>query len=317
MARPPHFRRTGHIGMSAEAKAARRATIGGSDAKIIMSGDIHAITQLWLEKRGEVEPDDLSEVVLIQLGNVTEPLNFDLFEKATGLWCTDEQTKVFSDLFPFMHATLDGYVRECETSPIALGIMDGKFMLPFNNWTIEGALEKHWAQLQHNMFVTETERAWLSVIKATGGYAVIECEADPFYQVEMVQAEERFFHCLQTGEHPDVTRVDPTAPKPEPVRIIDMTGSNEWAVHAQRIAETLGAAELHSLSKDELKKLFPDDAAVAHAHGVKLKRAKNGATLFEIEAAKAARQQAKDLVFGPTEKPRRSRAKAPALAQAA
>src|SRR6266480_5017015 len=91
---PPNYRRTGHIGMSEAARKGRMNSIGGSDAKIIMSGDQKAIERLWREKRGESEPVDLSEVILINLGNLTEPLNADLMEKDTGWWVTDEQLKV-------------------------------------------------------------------------------------------------------------------------------------------------------------------------------------------------------------------------------
>ena len=38
----------------------RRSFIGGSDARIIMGDDEAALLRLWKEKRGEVEPEDLS-----------------------------------------------------------------------------------------------------------------------------------------------------------------------------------------------------------------------------------------------------------------
>ena len=41
--------------------ADRRAFIGGSDARIIMGGDEAALVRLWREKRGEVEPEDLTD----------------------------------------------------------------------------------------------------------------------------------------------------------------------------------------------------------------------------------------------------------------
>ena len=34
--------------------------VGGSDARIIMGSDEAALLRLWREKRGEVEPEDLS-----------------------------------------------------------------------------------------------------------------------------------------------------------------------------------------------------------------------------------------------------------------
>jgi predicted phage-related endonuclease len=41
-------------------RSERRSFIGGSDARIIMGNDEPALIRLWREKRGEVEPEDLS-----------------------------------------------------------------------------------------------------------------------------------------------------------------------------------------------------------------------------------------------------------------
>jgi len=38
----------------------RRSFIGGSDARIIMGSEEAALIRLWQEKRGELEPEDLS-----------------------------------------------------------------------------------------------------------------------------------------------------------------------------------------------------------------------------------------------------------------
>jgi hypothetical protein len=53
----------------------RRYFIGGSDARIIMGTDEAALLRLWREKRGEVEPKDLSGNLVVQLGVATEDLN--------------------------------------------------------------------------------------------------------------------------------------------------------------------------------------------------------------------------------------------------
>jgi hypothetical protein len=53
----------------------RRYFIGGSDARVIMGQDEAALLRLWREKRGEVEPRDLSTNLVVQLGVVTEELN--------------------------------------------------------------------------------------------------------------------------------------------------------------------------------------------------------------------------------------------------
>ena len=53
--------------------ATRREFIGGSDARIIMGDDEAALLRLWREKRGEVEPEDLSRNLIVQLGADRRP----------------------------------------------------------------------------------------------------------------------------------------------------------------------------------------------------------------------------------------------------
>jgi hypothetical protein len=304
------FRRTGHLVMSAADITTRKASIGGSDAKIIMSENPRSIEQLWLEKRGQIEPEPMSdEAVLNRLGHVTEDLNLDYFELKTGLVVTDEQERAYHPDYDFLHATLDGRVRETEDGP-CIGIIDAKFNLPFNDWSIHKALETHWAQLQHNMLVTGTSRAWLSVIIATGGFKYIECEADEFYQVALLQAEMDFWHAVQSGEPPEAVRANINVDKPDPIKVVDMSASNLWVDHAVGIVESLVDFEVHNLRREEIKKLFPADAAVAHGRGVKLKRSKDGKVLFEIDGSKDAKAEAmKRLDLVKPTKPRRSRAK--------
>jgi predicted phage-related endonuclease len=62
----------------------RRSFIGGSDARIIMGSDEAALIQLWREKRGEAQPEDLSGNLIVQLGTVTEDLNRAWYERNTG-----------------------------------------------------------------------------------------------------------------------------------------------------------------------------------------------------------------------------------------
>ncbi len=64
--------------------ANRRRFIGGSDARIIMGNDEVALLRLWREKRGEVEREDLSGNLIVQLGVVTEPLDRHWFERGSG-----------------------------------------------------------------------------------------------------------------------------------------------------------------------------------------------------------------------------------------
>jgi predicted phage-related endonuclease len=68
----------------ATARRSRKTFIGGSDARIIMGQDEAALIRLWREKRGQIEPEDLSGNLIVQLGAVTEELNRRWYETNTG-----------------------------------------------------------------------------------------------------------------------------------------------------------------------------------------------------------------------------------------
>jgi predicted phage-related endonuclease len=273
------MRRTAHIGMSDDVKKARMGCIGGSDARILMSGDQEAIERLWLEKRGEVPPEDFSDVLLVQMGNITEDLNLDWFEKETGFVVTDEQTRPAYADWPVAMSTLDGIVRETPDGP-ALGILEAKFMFPFG-FKIEDAVEKYTSQCQHNMMVTGLPRAWLSVITGAGGYYVKEIEADFFYQVALLEAERDFWDCVQTGRVPGVPDVN--VPMAERVRVVDMSESNEWGEKASILVETKAAHEKFEKAKKSIKLMLPPDAKVASGKGVTISLSKDGKKLINID----------------------------------
>ena len=135
----------------------RRGFIGGSDARIIMGNDGAALVRLWREKRGEAEPEDLSGNLIVQLGTVTEELNRAWYERNAGRRITDVQRRVRHATISWMAATLDGVVEGTGA------VFEAKFMLPWS-FSEEAAAQKHMAQLQHNMWVTNAREAVLSII---------------------------------------------------------------------------------------------------------------------------------------------------------
>src|SRR3954465_6729455 len=92
---------------SRSSDADRRTFIGGSDARIIMGDDELSLLRLWREKRGEVEPEDLSGNLIVQLGTVTEQLNRQWYERHAGQVIKGVQRRVFHPVKRWMAATLD------------------------------------------------------------------------------------------------------------------------------------------------------------------------------------------------------------------
>jgi predicted phage-related endonuclease len=253
----------------------RRTFIGGSDARIIMGDDDAALVRLWKEKRGELEPEDLSGDLLVQLGTVTEHLNRHWYERNTGHTVTEVQRQAFHPVHRWMAATLDGKIEATGA------VFEGKFMLPWN-FSEEAAAEKYMAQLQHNMWVTASRTAVLSIITGGGKWAEMTIPADPLYQHLLLTAERKFWRCVESGEAPRLFGIEPPRPRLEAVRTVDMSGSNSWAEFANLYRLTRSAAVDHDRAKSELKALVPEDAKEASGYGVRAKRSKSGAISFDI-----------------------------------
>jgi len=251
-----------------------------------MGDDEASLLRLWREKRGEVEREDLSGNLIVQLGATTEDLNRLWFERNTGQEVTDVQRWVQHPVLRFLAATLDGKVKATGA------VFEAKFMLPWS-FSEEAAAEKYMPQLQHNMWVTNAKEAVLSIITGGGKWVEITLPADSLYQHLLLTAEKKFWRCVQSGEPPRVFGIEPPRPRIAAVRVVDMTSSNSWAEVAGIFCRTRSAFLEHERAKVELKALVPEDAKEAVGHGIRAKRSKSGAISFDLiepEASHAALQ---------------------------
>jgi hypothetical protein len=206
---------------------------------------------------------------------VTEDLNRRWFEANTGLVITDIQRRIRHPVLRWMAATLDGRVQRSGA------VFEAKFMLPWS-FSEEAAVAKYMPQVQHNMWVVAARSAVLSVITGGGKWVEIITHADPLYQHLIVTAERKFWRCVESGERPALFGVEPPKPRIEAVRIVDMSTSNAWAEFAGTFTRTHPAFLEHERAKAELKGLMPEDAQQAIGHGVRAKRSKSGAIIFEL-----------------------------------
>ena len=213
---------------------------------------------------------------------MTETLNRHWYERNTGQTVECVQHRMRHPVLRWMRATLDGIVAGSGA------VFEAKFMLPWS-FSEEAAAEKHMAQLQHNMWVTNARVAALSVITGGGKWVEIKISADPLYQHLLLTAEKKFWRCVENGEHPRLFGVEPPRPRIDAIRIVDMSSSNSWAEFAVLFRDTRGSFLDHERAKSELKALMPEDAREAIGHGVRAKRSKSGAVSFEVLDTEAAR----------------------------
>jgi putative phage-type endonuclease len=259
----------------------RQQYIGGSDARVIVGADEAALLRLWQEKRGEAEPPDYSDNLVVQLGVAIEPLNRRWFERTTGQAIKDVQSWVRHPVIRWMAATLDGVVEGTGA------VFEAKFMLPWS-FSEEAAAEKHMAQVQHNMWVTNATKAVLSIITGGGKWVEIKISADPLYQHLLLTAEKKFWRCVQSGEPPRLFGVEPPRARIQAMRVVDMAASNAWAEFANVFRRTREAYLAHENAKAELKGLVPEDAKEAVGHGIRARRSKSGAVSFDLLGRKGA-----------------------------
>lgn len=252
----------------------RRSGIGGSDANVILSGDAERIRALWLEKRGQAEPADLSDVLAVMLGCWTEAFNRQWFEQVTGSRVGRAGEAIQCSRQAWRRCTLDGLVEECAA------VWEAKHTNAFA--TSEDVIARYMPQLQHNMDVAGVERAFLSVIFGNHKYELIEIAADWFYQLELLEAEEQFWNCVVTGREP-LPAATPAPPRPVGFREVCLDGHNAWASAAADWLDNREAAKIHQSATKTLKELVEDDVARAFGHGLEAKRSRSGAiTIREL-----------------------------------
>jgi predicted phage-related endonuclease len=239
------------------------------------------LLRLWREKRGHVEPEDLSSSLVVQLGLATETLNRTWYERNTGQAITQVQQWIQHPVIRWMAATLDGMVEDIGA------VFEAKFMLPWS-FSEESAAEKHMAQVQHNMWVTNAKAAVLSIITGGGKWVEITIPADCLYQHLLLTAEKKFWRCVETGEPPALFGAEAPRPRIEAVRIVDMSSSNAWAEFSAVFRRTRPAFLEHESAKAELKALMPEDAKEAIGHGIRAKRSKAGAVSFDVLSVESA-----------------------------
>jgi predicted phage-related endonuclease len=126
-----------------------------------MGDDEASLLRLWREKRGELEPENFSGNLIVQLGVVTEELNRRWYEANTGQVITDVQRQIRHPVLRWMAATLDGRIEGSEA------VFEAKFMLPWA-FSEEVAVQKYMPQLQHNMWVVTAASCRSSRVAANG-----------------------------------------------------------------------------------------------------------------------------------------------------
>lgn len=146
---------------------ARKNTIGGSDASAVVGMNPYkSNVDLWLEKTGQVTPEDISDKPYVKFGTEAEPLMRELFKLDFPEYDVfyEENNLFLNEKYPWGHYSADGWLKD----------QKGRFGL-FENKTTEilRSMQKekwnqkipdnYYVQLVHGFLITEAE---FTVMKA-------------------------------------------------------------------------------------------------------------------------------------------------------
>jgi predicted phage-related endonuclease len=253
--------------LTPEAVAGRCLGIGGSDAMKIVSGDWY---ELFMEKTGRSEPDDLSGVWPVQLGIITESLNLDWYERKFDCKVSNRGCVAVHSTERFMRCTLDGWVAGVDT------VIQAKHVNAFSK--IADVRERYTPQVMHEMIVTNAAKGVLSVIIGAAEPVYELIERDEFWEVDYIEKCREFWRYVEEDRAPEQGAPMEIAPAvPALMRVVDMTGNNAFAAHAATWTRFKSEAKAWETSAKELKALVEADVREASGYGITISRSKAGA----------------------------------------
>ena len=191
--------------------AERRKGIGGSDAAAACGLDpFKTRLRLYLEKRGEVAEEDISQKMSVRFGNRLEQAVADEYEQQTGQKVARVNRILQSKTHPFMLANLDRRIigsrriLEIKTTGYWAAKSDedwgpaGTDLVPI----------RYMMQVQHYMHVAEASGADLAVLIGGQEFRCYTIQRDKALIDLLIEHETDFWRRVQQGDPPPAVSLD-------------------------------------------------------------------------------------------------------------
>lgn len=193
---------------------ARKHGIGGSDAgAAIGANKYRSNVDLWREKTGETEHEDISDKPAVRFGKQAEQYIRELFKLEHPEFVVDyhEFYMYLNDSFPFIYATLDGELTDDNGRRGILEIKTATIQnaAGWSEW-VDGIPQSYYAQVLHQLAATGWDFVILFAYIRTpygGNIArVIERRierAEVENDIEfLIGQETAFWHAVETKQRP-------------------------------------------------------------------------------------------------------------------
>tara|TARA_R110000824_G_scaffold2808_1_gene12804 strand:- start:2792 stop:3613 length:822 start_codon:yes stop_codon:yes gene_type:complete len=253
--------------------------IGGTLACVIATGNHFRRTPYseWRILIGEDSSEDLSDVFRVQLGIETEELNARFFSIRSGM-SVDRSVEARG-----LHQAKDEDYMVCQPDGFvnAYGGVRSLFEAKHSGHmgNMESQIDRYYPQLQHNMYVTETQSAYLSVIFGNQDPEYCEIMRDDEWISRYLPVARDFWRCV-------ITKTPPLEGRPVPKGKVIIAGRMEITpdhpshneFHSASVAyiESKEASKKHEESKEQLKSLTPEGIQVTLGSLVEVRRDRRG-----------------------------------------
>ena len=192
-----------------------RKGIGGSDASAILGLNPYKTNQeLWMEKKGQISPVDISDKPYVKYGNDAEPLLRALFSLDYPEYTVEnyDNNMLINKKYPWAHASLDGELVDPDGRRGILEIKTTNILqsMQWQKWDNQ-IPDNYYIQILHYLLVTEYDFVVLKAqlksvrdgeVRLTTKHYHIERE-EVLDDIEMLKnEEEKFWHSLKSGQEP-------------------------------------------------------------------------------------------------------------------
>ena len=246
----------------------RTGGIGGSDVSIIAGiNPFKSVHQLWLEKTGQVEPEQ-TESEYAHFGTLLEPIVRKEFTERTGIKVRQKHMLLQSSEYPFMYADLDGVINEDGE----MAIFEAKTASQYKMDTWEEDVPAGYIlQVQHYMAVKGAKKTYIAALVGGNHFVYHVVERDEVMIAKIIAMDKYFWETHVLGG------VEPVPDGSEATtNYFNSKFSNSNGLTIELPEEALAICEEYERLSEELKVLETAKSAAANQLKSYLKEAEAG-----------------------------------------
>jgi putative phage-type endonuclease len=176
--------------LTEEQVSGRKNYIGGSDAASVLGlSRWKSPLEVWAQKTGLVEPEDISGQLQIRLGNRLESAVVELFEEETGKKAHRVNETIIHKKYPYICANIDRRIVGEKA------ILEAKTASAWKakEWQDEDMPVEYILQCVHYLAVTGAEKAYLAVLIGNEKFVWKEILRDEKMISDLIKKEVEFW----------------------------------------------------------------------------------------------------------------------------